>query len=399
MLRWAVPRVGRLAATLLAGLTAIALAGCATGFLGSAPGPATPTAPVSGEVLGTGATKVALLLPLSATGNAGQLAMNMKNAADLALREFPNAQIQILVKDDSGTADGARAAATQAISEGAKLILGPLFAQSVSAAAAVAKPAHVPIVAFSTDATSASAGVYLLGFLPQSDVDRIIAYAAAQGKRSFAALLPNNAYGTLVEAALQKAVAAAGGRVTALDHYDLDRGSMQTKAAAFAAVVKGGTVDAVFLPGGADEAPFLADILAAGGVRSSKIKYLGSSQWDDSHILSESNLSGGDYPGADNTGFASFAQRYQAAFGSPPNRKASLAYDATSLAAGLATRYGNDAYTEKVLTSASGFIGVDGAFRLLANGLNQRGLAVYEIRRGAAVVVDPAPKSFAKPGF
>jgi hypothetical protein len=353
-------------------------------------------APVTGEVLGNGQVKVALLVPLSATGNAGQLALNLKNAAALAIREFQTANIQILVKDDLGTPDGARAAATQAISEGAELILGPLFAQSVAAAASVAKPSHVPIVAFSTDTSSASKGVYLLSFLPQSDVDRIVGYASQQGKRSYAALLPNNTYGTVVEAALQRAVANAGGRVMTVERYALDKVSMQEKATAVSGLVKSGTVDTVFMPDAGDAAPFLAQVLSANGVRGDKIKYLGSSQWDDPRILAESNLNGSWYPSADNAGFNAFAKRYQAAFGAAPNRKATLAYDATSLAAGLAARFGAERFTDQVLTNPSGFIGLDGAFRLLPSGLNDRGLAVYEIQNGAAVVVSPAPKSFAK---
>ena len=214
-------------------------------------------APVTGEVLGSGSVKVGLLLPLSATGNAGQIATDMKNAADLAIRDFKTAGIQVLVKDDRGTIDGARAAATTAISQGAELIIGPLFAQSVTAVAQVAKASHVPVVAFSTDTTTASAGVYLLSFLPQGDVDRIIGYAASKGRRSFAALLPDNAYGTIVEAALQRAVANSRGRVMSVERYALDKGAMQTKAGAIAGLVKSGTVDAVFMPGGTQEAPLL----------------------------------------------------------------------------------------------------------------------------------------------
>jgi hypothetical protein len=354
--------------------------------------------PVTGEVLGNGQVRVALLVPLSATGNAGQLALSMKNAAALAVREFQTANIQILVKDDRGTADGAKAAAAQAISEGAELILGPLFAQSVAAAASVAKPAHVPIVAFSTDTSSASKGVYLLSFLPQSDVDRIVGYAASQGKRSFAALLPANSYGTVVEASLQRAVANVSGRVMTIERYNLDQVSMQEKATAVANLAKSGTIDSIFMPDAGDAAPFLAQVLAANGVRADKIKFLGSSQWDDPRIAAESNLNGAWYPSADNAGFNAFAKRYKTAFGDAPNRKATLAYDATSLAAGLAARFGPERFTDSVLTNPSGFIGLDGAFRLLPSGLNERGLAVYEIKGGAAVVVSPAPKSFAKGG-
>jgi ABC-type branched-subunit amino acid transport system substrate-binding protein len=381
----------------------IALSACTASRVGlpgvSPEDAARGNAPVTGEVLGTGPVKVALLLPLSATGNAGQIALNLKNASDLALREFQSASIQILVKDDRGTADGARAATTEAIQQGAELILGPLFAQSVSAAAAIAKTANVPIVAFSTDASSASRGVYLLSFLPQTDVERIVRYAASQGKRSYAALLPNNAYGTVVEASLQKAVANAGGRVMALERYELDRTSMQEKANAVSTLVKSGTVDAIVLPDAGDAAPFLGQVLAANGVDPSKIQYLGSGQWDDVRIAQESNLNGAWYPAPEKAGFDAFARRYQAAFGAAPFRAATLAYDATSLAAGLTARFGERRFTHEVLTSASGFIGLDGAFRLLPSGLNERGLAIYRIERGQVTIIDPAPKTFTKPAF
>lgn len=358
----------------------------------------TGNAPVTGEVIGTGPVKVALLLPLSATGNAGQIALNLKNAADLALREFQTPAIQILVKDDRGTPEGARAAATEAVQQGAELIVGPLFAKSVSAAAAIATPANVPIIAFSTDSSNAASGVYLLSFLPQTDVDRIVGYAATQGKRSYAALLPANAYGTVVEAALQKSVANVGGRIMAMERYQLDKTSMQEKAVSIANLAKTGTVDTIFLPDAGDAAPFLGQILAASGVSPAQIQYLGSGQWADARIAQESNLNGAWYPAPENSGFEAFSKRYQAAFGSAPFRAATLAYDATSLASGLAARFGERRFAPDVLTSASGFIGLDGAFRLLPNGLNERGLAVYRIDRGQVTIVDPAPKTFTRPG-
>ena len=354
--------------------------------------------PVTGEVLGTGSVKVGLLLPLSANGNAGQIAQDLKNAADLAIRDFKTAGIQVLVKDDRGTIDGAQAAATAAISQGAELIIGPLFAQSVTAVAQVAKASGVPVVAFSTDTSKASAGVYLLSFLPQGDVDRIISYAASKGRRSFAALLPDSAYGTIVEAALQRAVANARGRVMSVERYALDKTVMQAKATAIATLVKSGTVDAVFMPGGAQEAPFLAQIMAAAGVDSNKITYLGSGQWDDPAVARESTLNGALYPAPDNTGFAGFAQRYQAAFGAAPSRTATLAYDAVSLAAGLTARFGDSRFAQATLTNPSGYIGLDGAFRFLSNGLNQRSLAVYQINNGKAVLVSPAPRTFTRSG-
>lgn len=355
--------------------------------------------PAAGEVLGTGTTKVALLLPLSATGNAAQLAKDMRNAAALALREFPNANIQILIKDDRGTPNGARDATTAAIAEGAQLILGPVFAQAVVAVGAVAKPAGVPVVAFSTDSTTASKGIYLMSFLPQSDVDRIVTYAASQGKQSIAALLPANAYGTVVEATLQRVAANAGVRVQVVERYNLDRASMQEKATVIAGIVSQGTVNAVFLPDGGDATPFLAQILAANGVPPGTVQYLGSGQWNDPRVLAESNLSGGWFPGPDPAGFQAFAARFRNAYGNEPLRNTSLAYDAVSLAIGLVNRYGDQGFTDKVLTNPSGFVGVDGAFRFTATGTSQRALAVFRMERGQATVISPPPTSFSAAGF
>ena len=185
-----------------------------------------PPPPAQPSQVGAGQVKVALILPLSASGNGAAVAASMRNAAEMALAEFSNPDIQLLVKDDGGTSGGAQQATQQALAEGAEIILGPLFAVSVSAAGQVARARGVPVIAFSTDSTVAGPGVYLLSFLPESDVNRVIRYAIQQGKRSFAALIPDNAYGTVVQAAFQQAVAAGGARVVAMERYPLDRAAM-----------------------------------------------------------------------------------------------------------------------------------------------------------------------------
>ena len=123
-----------------------------------------------GHRQGTG-VKVALLVPLSAQGHAGLIGKSLKQAAELALFERDNPSLQLIVKDDKGTPEGAKAAAEEAIKGGAKLILGPLFAKSVTAVAPVARQAGVPVIAFSNDRQVAGNGVYLLSFQPAPEVD------------------------------------------------------------------------------------------------------------------------------------------------------------------------------------------------------------------------------------
>src|SRR5579864_1117601 len=74
-------------------------------FGSSSPPPAPePSAQAPQTPIGTGQIKVGLLLPLSAQGNAALAGQSMRNAAELALSEFNNPNIQLLVKDDAGTA-------------------------------------------------------------------------------------------------------------------------------------------------------------------------------------------------------------------------------------------------------------------------------------------------------
>lgn len=383
--------LGALAATGL-------LSACTSPVSTSEGGPASSTLPMpaSGETLGNGAVRIALIVPATATGNAGAIASNLKNAADLALREFQGANLQILVKDDRGTPEGARAAASEAIQQGASLILGPLFAPSVGAAAAIARPAGVPVIAFSTDTTVASRGVYLLSFLPQTDIERIVSFAGMRGKHAIAALLPANGYGTVVEAALQKVSTVNNSHVVAIERYQLDRVSMQVQAEAIVPVLQKGQADALLLPDAGDAAPFLAQILTARSIKPGDVQILGSGQWDDPRIRAETALRGAWYPAPDKATYDAFAARYQTAFGAAPLRAASLAYDAVSLAAGLASRYGQQGFTAQAITNPNGFLGVDGAFRFLPDGTNQRGLAIYEVGSGTVTQIDPAPRTFSR---
>jgi ABC-type branched-subunit amino acid transport system substrate-binding protein len=377
----------------LAGLT---LAACAsngnTGRFGAEPGPS-GEAPASPSAIGTGQIHVGLILPLSAAGNAGVAAQSMKNAAEMALTEFKDPNIQLLVKDDGGTPQGAQTAAQQAIDEGAEIIIGPLFAQSVSAVGRLARSRNIPVIAFSTDASVAARGIYLLSFLPESDVKRIVDYAVSRGKRSFAALLPDNAYGTVVQAAFQQAVARRGGRIVAMEKYPLDPNQMGEAVRRVAQAAN--RADSIFIPDGADAVPQVVAALEADHVNLKRIQLLGTGLWDEQRIFETPSLAGGWYAAPDNAGFRAFATRYRARYSQEPVRTATLAYDAVALVAALVKTQGAQRFSERVLTGSSGFAGIDGVFRFKADGTNERGLAVLKVAPGGGQVVSPAPKSFA----
>ncbi len=360
-------------------------------FSSSQPGPApAPAGPAQQPLtVGSGQVKVGLLLPLSASGNAGVAAQSMKNAAEMALAEFQNPNIQLLIKDDAGSPQGAQQGTQQALDEGSEIILGPLFALSVPATAQLARGKGVPVIAFSTDSSVAGRGVYLLSFLPESDVNRIVEYSASIGKRSFAALLPDNAYGNVVEAAFKQAVGRKAGRVAAFEKYGADRaGPARTVAQAL------GSADALFIADDGDSVVAVADALTAAGANLKNIQLLGTGLWDNPRVFASPALQGGLYAAPDPSGFRSFSSRYRAKYGSDPVRTATLAYDAVALVAALARTQGPQRFSSEVLTNPSGFAGIDGLFRFRADGTNERGLAVMRVGSGGGVPVAGSPKSF-----
>lgn len=377
---------------IVSGLLAACAGGGSGDMFGSTPAPQQQQT----TAIGSGQIRVGLVLPMSASGNAGLAAQSMKNAAELAITEFNNPNIQLLVKDDGGTAQGAQQATQQALDEGAEIIIGPLFSQAVAAAGQTARARGVPVIAFSTDSSVAARGVYLLSFLPESDVDRIVDYAVSQGKRSYAALLPDNAYGSVVEAAFKQAVARKGARIVALERYSQDKAQMQESVRRVAQAA--GQADAIFIPDAADTVPSVVGALAATGVNPRRIQLLGTGQWDDQRIFNDAQLQGAWYPAPDSSGYRSFAGRYRARFGQDPVRTATLAYDAVSLVAALVKTQGAQRFSEQILTNPSGFSGIDGIFRFRSDGTSQRGLAVMKVAPSGGQVVSPAPKNFGATG-
>jgi len=389
----------RCASTLVVLLFGALLAGCAIqggGVSLSPSGPGTGDG-VPNERHGN-SVKVALLLPLTATGHTAAVAKAMKQAGELALFELDNPAFQIIVKDDKSTPEGARAAAEEAIKEGAEVILGPLFAASVQAIAPIARAARIPVIAFSNDRQVAGNGVYLLGFLPQQEVERVASYSLAQGHRRFAALLPQDAYGKVVEAAFRDAVAAGGGVIAALETYPAGTNAMVEPAERIATALRhadeaGQPIDALFVPGGAEILPSLGPLLTYANLDTTRVKLLGTGGWDYANIGRERVFLGGWYAAPDPRGWREFSERFAKTFGSSPPRLASMVYDAVSIVIRLSGQPAGTRFSAASLTREAGFSGVDGPLRLLESGISRRGLAVLEVQGVGAKVID-APNRF-----
>ncbi|MEM7775445.1 MAG: penicillin-binding protein activator [Pseudomonadota bacterium] len=406
------------AAGVLAGVTSLlALGGCSTSPGGSfsngalsqpAGSPTDITKSTTAQPAGLSSgnrqsVKLALLLPTSASGQTAEIAKGLKQAAEMALfdRNAPN--IKLLVKDTAGTPDGARKAAEAAVAAGADIIIGPLFARSVKTVKPVAAAAGLPVLAFSNDASVAGNGVYLLSFQAHQDVTRIIQYAASQGRRRFAALIPEDARGNQLAALFKASVQQVGGSVVAIETYPPGaNGMLENSQRLFESAVEADTIgepiDAIFIPGGPETLPTLGPIIKYTKVDTTRIKLLGTGSWDFPTLSRQSSFVGGWFPAPDPRGWNSFSAKYSQTYGAAAPRIASLAYDAVSIAVTLSNSVGSGRkFTADRLTQAAGFAGTDGVLRLRPNGLLDRGLAIIEVDANGSRVIEPAPRTFNGP--
>ncbi len=342
--------------------------------------------------------RVAMLLPLSAAAKDAQnVAQSLLDAAQLAIFDASNPNLLLIPKDTQGTESGAKAAAEQAIEEGAEIILGPLFSTSVAAVTPVAASYGVPVVAFSTDRDVSRPGVYLLSFLPEYEVERITQYAVVNGYSRFAAMIPQTAYGQRVLDAYEQSVTGSAAFLTSTEQYYQSVDAMFEPARRLAAI---NDFDAVLLPEGGTNLRGLAPLLPYFDVDPRQVKFLGTGLWDDPTLGREPSLVGGWFAAPPPRARTAFSERFESAFGRKPPRIASLGYDSVGLAAALAGQLdATDRFSEAALTNPNGFTGVDGIFRFLPDGSTERGLAVIEVTANGFRVIDEAPNTFEQPAF
>lgn len=339
--------------------------------------------------------KAALLLPLSASIQLSLVAKGLQQSAELALFELNATALQLIVRDDKGTPDGAAAAAAQAVADGAEIILGPLLGTSVAAMASFARKSNVPVIAFSNDVSNGGEGVHLLSFFAATEADRIGSFAAAQGRRHFAALVPDDALGRDMEPALRSSVERGGAQLAVVERYSPDLSGMTEPSQRIMEAIASSAasehpIDALFIPASGDNAPRLAAMLRHHALDTSRVKVIISTGWDNPSTLRAPKLLGAWLAGPDPRGWNEFSARFAKAYKSMPPRLASLAYDAVLVASAFATQPKGSRYTPANLMRDSGFAGVDGQFRLTARGPIQRGLAVIEIQQQGPVVIDAA---------
>lgn len=373
------------------------------------------------------AFRVGVLLPL--TGEASRYGQGLKKASLMALEDMNNPNLILQFYDTQSSPEGARTAAENALNQKAQMIIGPLTSSSVQAISYQTKAKGVPVVAFSSDSDVLQNQIYTLGLLVEEQVNRIVKYAAANGRRNFALLLPDNSTGIAVAKAAVGAAAAHGARVVRIAFYppsstdfsdiirkltDYDRraaGINKQKNHLKALAAKGDAgaqkalrqlnakdtdrgvdFDAVLLPESGARLKSAVAMFGYYDVFAPEVKFLGTSVWENTRLNKESTLKGSWYPALSRNHNAYFNKKYHALFNEYPQSLYAFAYDAVALSAALARN--KPANIDAAITTEDGFVGISGVFRILPNGKNEHSLDIIEISPSGDTVVDFAPKKF-----
>ena len=362
--------------------------------------------PASGPSLGAGAgsgrVQIALLTP-SGSGQASDelLARSLENAARMAISDLGGTQIDLRVYGTAGQPAQAAAMASKAVAEGAQIILGPVFAQEANAAGLAVVASGVNVLAFSNNTDIAGNNVFVLGPTFDNTAARLAAFSVRQGKANIMIVHDKNTAGELGRAAIQRGVSIAGGTVVATGSYEFSQNGVVSAAPVIAANARSAGAQAIFMTADTAGALLLiSQLLADNGMGPSVTQFIGLTRWDiPAATLALPGVQGGWFAMPDPALYAQYQARYQASFSEPPHPISGLAYDGVAAIGALLRNAGPGPIRAASLTQGAGFVGVNGIFRLRADGTNERGLAIAQIQNGQAVVIEAAPRSFGGAGF
>ncbi|MDF3414565.1 penicillin-binding protein activator [Sulfitobacter sp. M57] len=344
---------------------------------------------------------VALLIPRGGTQNDNLLAKNLENAARMAIRDLDGVKIDLRVYGTAGNAGTAANMAAQAVNDGAKIILGPVYGESANAAGVAVAKQGVNVLSFSNNPTIAGGNVFVLGQTFSNTANRLVGYAKRNGKDRIVVLHASDVAGQLGRNAIQQAISTNGATLAGTVDYALSQESVVAAIPRVKATVQSGNANALFLTtSSASALPLFAQLLPEAGISSASTQYVGLTRWDiPKQTLDMPGVQGGWFAKPDPAATAAFSQKYSAAYGSAPHPLAGLAFDGIAAVGALAKSGKSSALTASSLTQGAGFRGATGIFRLRRDGTNERGLAVATIRDKSVVILEAAPRAFGGAGF
>ena len=346
---------------------------------------------------------------------------------EMALFQINDDRAELLYFDTSEEAL-VPALVQEAVEAEIDIAIGPLFSTTATRAYPYFADANIPVLSLSNNATIARSGLWVLGLLPEQQMDALIAESVLKGHDKIAILSDQSDYGGAITRHVTSRLGAFGIEAAAVMVVD---GSVGADDGGLIASLKDFThykpleddeliqdipapYDSVILAGGADFVLKVAPLLSYYDLGPDRVAYLGTDLWASAGLLGEPSLQGAYIATIDPSLRKAFGARHSALYnqgtksGFGASFLSQLGFDAMAIAVSAAqavSEEGNDAQADTQplslqspiisrLVSEAGFKGYTGSFRLLADGRNNRGYGLFQVTDSDLVPAAMTPKAF-----
>lgn len=350
-----------------------------------------------------GVIRVGLLVPLS--GEYAALGAEIRQSVEMALFKINNPKIEVLFLDTKA-GEAAGNAAMTGIENDVDIFIGPLFTEAVKQARVVIDQVNdaasrPPMLLLSNNVDVAGNDRWLLGYLPEQQLDGLLGHAVSAGKRRFALIGQNSLFGQRLLNHASQRLADFGLKPEAVrvlsDGELADETNLKNAIRDFTryvppvddAPLPDSPFDAVIFAGDPAFALRTAPVLAYYDVGPDRALYLGNALWNQQQLLGEPSLQGALFSTRPSNLDLRFDADWKEIWPEPAGQLARVGFDAMALVAALAKSADRD--WAKQLVTNSGFQGYSGAFRLLPNGRNVRSFELRKIDKGQSKIIRPAP--------
>jgi ABC-type branched-subunit amino acid transport system substrate-binding protein len=309
--------------------------------------------------------KIAMIAPL--TGANQNLGNALVDSGYLALLQSKK-NISIILIDSNSEQKILKQNIQKAIDANIKTFVGPVFSDDTNLVSSMIKDKDVAILSFSNDSSLAGAGVYLMGFLPETYANKVVDYASSKGIYDFYSLLPIGKYGDLIKNSLN--IASNKHQISLIEAETYNNRNLSISIQNIIDSIKNNNnKKALLVSDKGNNFKEITDIFSDSYLSTNNIRLINlSSLSDDELVKYQSNNIWFVSNETENSKSLSniFEKKYQHNIAKLMN----LAYDAVTLATTIKS-IGD-------LKNTRGFNGINGFFRFNKDGLIEREVKILE---------------------
>lgn len=333
-----------------------------------------------------GEFRIGMMLPFS--GPYAALGADIASGVELALFQLKLPDLSLIYLD-TGAGEKAQDAAQIAKAADLDIIIGPLFSKSIDALSPTLAELAIPALTLTNNQDMARPNSWMFGYIPEQQIDLLIAQAIEAGDKNFAILASQDTFAQrLTQHSLQRleefGITPAEVMILApelqADETELRRAIQRfARYQPAAESIPPSAYDSLILVGLPSFLLRVAPVLDYYDMGPDRVRYLGTDLWNRPELLSEPSLQDGYVAVAEQPDDTAFRDVWQENFEQDPSVFGKLGFDVLAVIGALHSQVSDSADWSKILTREQGYSGFSGNFALLPDGTNQRSFVIKQI--------------------